>query len=401
MSEATWTIYPDGDRGHRTTANGDRFDASRHATETLEQFEYRLSWGRMDELIVDWIGYLTGDGDPDAARAPAGTINTYRSDCNCYLIPGLGDLWLTDASYDEYEAWGNGILKDKNLDRFKAAARTLDSLITWAFDKKRWPIDVAPFGGKEARNAYRNTKKRTTKKTRRTLNGRTRRKPGKVSLFDCPTIERTVEFGQHLGQAAADLWGEQARCLGDLPISLTATGSRIATGYALHADDFSLETLTAHLVDQIDRSRPFELPTGDLSDWEPPLQLIKQKDEDGYTVGLWPEMVPILEPILERARDTDGWLFAAAQPKNVWALNAFEALYRTLRTGEYDYPWSSQWHRHAYASWSLAPVDLGGEGWDIATVAACLGDNIDIVQKTYLHASSNPTGHPGPRRRRR
>jgi hypothetical protein len=58
-------------------------------------------------------------------------------------------------------------------------------------------------------------------------------------------------------------------------------------------------------------------------------------------------------------------------------------------------------HRHAYASWSLAPVHDGGKGWDVATVADCLGDNIDIVTKTYRHAATTPAGRPAPRRRRR
>jgi hypothetical protein len=399
VSEATHTVYDGGDRGHRVTSKGARIDADRRSNETVDDFETRLAFGRLDEHLIDWLDELGGSGDPGRATVPTGTFDTYRSDANCYLLPGLGDLWLVDATYARYRDWGDEIVTTKNLGRLKAATRTLDSFITWAFYNDRWPIHVAPFGGKEARAAYRTTKTKTTRRTRRTLNGRTPTKKGKLSLHDCPTIERTLEFGEVLGQAAADRWGEGARCLGDVPIALYATGSRIATGYAFHNDSFSPQTGTVHLVDQIARKVAWTRPRGDLAAWEPPLTLIKQKHDDGYTALLWDEMVPIVEEIMERAESTGGWWFAAAQPDNDWPLDAFERLYLEVRRSA-NYPFVTQMHRHAYASWSLAPVPDGGHGWDVATVAGCLGDNIDIVTKTYLHASNNHAGRRFPRRRR-
>ena len=309
-------------------------------------------------------------------------------------------MWLVDATYDVYTAWCDQIVKTKNLGRLKAATRTLDSFITWAFASKRWPLHVAPFGGKEARCAYRTTKKRTARSTRRTLNGRTRRKRGRLSLHDCPTIKQTLDFASVLGDAAAQRWGEEARCLGDVPIAQYATGARIATAFAFHNDLFSLETATAHLVDQIDRRTPWTDLSVDPARWEPPMTLIKQKHEDGYTTLLWDEMLPILDPIIDRAEGPGGWWFACAQPGNVWPLDAFERLYLEVRRAA-KYPFVTQMHRHAYASWSLAPIHDGGKGWDVATVAGCLGDNIDIVTKTYLHAGTNPAGRAQPRRRRR
>ena len=52
--------------------------------------------------------------------------------------------------------------------------------------------------------------------------------------------------------------------------------------------------------------------------------------------------------------------------------------------------WTFHWLRHAYASWSLLPRDLGGYGFAVASVQAWLGHaKPSTAQDMYLARQPN------------
>ena len=66
---------------------------------------------------------------------------------------------------------------------------------------------------------------------------------------------------------------------------------------------------------------------------------------------------------------------------------------------ECGYPYTSHWHRHAYASLNLAPISDGGYDRGVPKVAEWLGDTPTSVVKTYWHSVSEVV-HTGWSRRR-
>lgn len=384
MSEPTWTIYPDGERGHRITRIGERLDATRRADETVEAFERRLAHGRMDELIFDWIADISGDGDPDAAEAPVLTVRQYRSDANELIIGHLGGQWLTDCTLAVYKKWATKVIKEHHVDRFAAAAaRTLNSCLTWAHDNGRWPSDHAAFGGTDARKAVVHRRRRA-KSAPTNPHGR----DDLVSLEDCPLFEEAAAFGMCLGDAAVERWGEQARPLGRFPEVEYLTGTRVAECFALHTRHFKLRSESAHVKWQIDRSKAWTKPNlADLSRFGPPRVLAKTGLPNGHPVQLWEWGIEILAGIVAVADEHyGGWLFAACLPQYARPLDEFERFYREVRNRkDVAYPFTSHWHRHAYASYNLASEMQGGYERSVDDVADWLGDHPDTIRRTYAH----------------
>lgn len=384
MSDATWTIDPSGMSGHRITATGDRIDADRRENETLEAFEQRLAYGRIDELIIDWICTLEGNGDPDAAEAPALTVRQYRSDSNVLILPRLGGHWLVDCDLAAYRTWATKVTKSHGVDRFAdAAARTLNACLTWAHVNDRWPSDHAAFGGFDARKAVV-LKRRRSQRTP----SKPKQRASLISLEDCPMFDVTQEFGWHLAEAAVELWGEQARPLGKLPEVQTLTGTRIAEAFVLHTGEFNLSAAQAHVTWQTNRDASWKKQP-DLADFDPPRILAKTGLPDGHPVALWEWGMPILDEVLDHADEHHGgWLFAACIPNSKRPLDRFETLYREVRRRhDVSYPFTSHWHRHAYASYNLAPENRGGFDRSIDEVAEWLGDDPGTVRDTYEHSS--------------
>lgn len=373
MSEAK-ALHHSGGRATRVTANGDRITTRRRNDETPEAFAARVEWGRFDELVIDFCH----DG---REKTDAGTLRQYRSDFNVLLLPLFGDLWLTectDSAYDKLLA----IADTRSHNAYERAHRTLGALITWAVRKKRWPTHVPAFGGSEYRRVVHRDKVRSAPVDAQS--GR-----GQIKIEDCPTWAETVEFADALGDAAAEEWGPHARALGRVPIVQYATGARIATAFAFHADQLRLRTGHVHLRWQIDRNTSWA-PVQSVTPregWQPPLKLIKQRRPDGHDAGLWDsvrhELVDLAEAATARR---GGWFFATLIPDCKRPLDRFEVLEREVRK-QVGYRWTSHYHRHAYASWNLTPRSDGGYGRSLRTVAEWLGDGVNITARTYWHPS--------------
>lgn len=378
----TWTVWPDGDRGARTISTGDRITARRRSDETAEAFAERLRWGRLDELIIDWVRHLKADS-PKAKL----TTRQYRSDCNAVILPELGDLWLVDCDATRWRTFARSLAKRQGVGRLEDAQRTVGALITWALDEDRWPA-LPAFGGQERRRAIQKSVVSYAPVTSARSGKR------RIKTSDCPTVEQTWDFADALGDAAAAKWGEDARPVGDVVRAQYLTGARIATAFAFAATDFDLDRRLAFIHRQVDRTASWAIKGLDaeaLKSFVPPLELVKQKNPDGHEASLWEWADDDIARILGQTDGRSEWLFATCIP-SARPLDAFEQLYREVRR-EKDYKWTSHWHRHAYASLNLAPICEGGYGRGVATVAGWLGDGIKVVQDTYWHPSTDaPSG---------
>ena len=382
-----WTIFDDGDRGYRITNYGDRLEARRRRDETINEFERRLAHGTLKELIVDYIAYLK------ARRTPAGTVNTYRSNFNAHILDAVGNRWLVDCDYDTYTTFLTRVLDECGAGRFLAISRTMGALAGYGHAMNRWPPGHEPFGGTETRIKWEQS-------IRRSL-GVDWNDKGLITLEDCPLENEVITYGDFLSDAFAATFGEETRVLGRMPLLGLYTGTRIASTFALHADDFNTARRFVHVRWQVDRTRPWKpIPAGgaELSSYRPPLAPEKQGRKNGYRAALWGYTIPALDELLEEARaNRGGWLFAAAPLGFKRPLDEYERFERAARKAYGNYRWTHHWGRHTYASTNLSPPDPGdgiraGFGRSVHQVANYLGDRVKTVERTYWHPPSSDHG---------
>lgn len=349
---------------------------ARHG-ETAEQLEWRQRWGRFDELAVDFTADTAGE-------VPDNTHNTHRSGLNSLLLPVVGDLWLVDCDRDALRTVVRHAATRGDT-RPRAALSVLGTIIGWAMadDVRRWPPGHPPFGGAEVLRAAR----RTDKRVRATAD----RGGGQIRYRDCPTIEQTWEYAEAVRAEAVHRWGPDAAHLGELPKTQYVTGTRIAETVALHSERYAPDTRT-YLVDrQIARREPWEahapMPTGPT----------KNRYPRHAAVWDWAAEEFLDELVHDAATQRNGLLFAPPTRQHRAWLATLEELLRDVARST-GYPYTTQWHRHAYASLNLARTTEGGYDRSVPVVAEWLGDTIESVTKTYWHAT-NTTTSPWSRHR--
>jgi hypothetical protein len=121
---------------------------------------------------------------------------------------------------------------------------------------------------------------------------------------------------------------------------------------------------------------------------------------------VWEWAIPYLDDFYNRAARERGGCAFATLIDSKRPLDRIETLLRDVRHDpSVNYPWTSHWHRHAYASLNMASREDGGLNRSPATVAGWLGDGIEVVERTYWHGAGNPepgwSATPPPRRVRR
>jgi hypothetical protein len=371
-----WVPWTEG-RWARRRGGREPVIARRRDRETSVEFINRLRWGRIDELACDFAADLAG-------RIPDGTLNTYRSDLNAILLPRIGDHWLVDCDNEAHANLVDSITTEANLIRLRAGERTLGALITWAHNKRRWPDDRPAFGGREPRAARVKSKVSATPVDVADVKSL-------ITLEDCPTFNETAAYGEAVGDAAAQQWGEAARILGELPKVQYLIGGRISATFASHASGWHRALQSVHIVFQVNRSRSWPTLTTELDRFKPPLILDKAKMPEGRYARVWEWAVPYLDEFyLRAARERGGWAFATLIDSKR-PLDRVEKLLRDVRADPtVNYPWTSHWHRHAYASVNMASREDGGHNRSPATVAGWLGDGIEVVERTYWHGAGEP-----------
>lgn len=347
--------------------------------ESPEQREWRQRWGRLDELAIDFVT----DTAPEPNEPGWGTHRTHRSQLNSLILPVLGETWLVDCGYDALAK----VLDHagaKGVTRQEAALSMLGSLVTWASqsDVRRWPDGHAGFGGPVTLRAERRRVRRTT-----AADG-TR---GLIRHTDCPTVEQTWAFADHVRAAAIAGWGKEAAYLGEFPKVQFVTGSRIAEAIVLHSDNYSPDDFKFWIDVQWDRATPWT--TGDM-----PTVPVKNSRPRSAQVWQWAAEEFLDDFVVQARAERDGRLFdPPTRQRRSW-LPSFEAFLRDV-AAQHGYPYTPHWHRHAYASLNLAPVSDGGYDKGVPKVAEWLGDTPTSVVKTYWHSVSDTIDTSWSRRR--
>ena len=272
---------------------------------------------------------------------------------------------------------------------YRRVVRTLGAVMTWARREKLWPMGWLPFGDPLSQRAAH----KQFFSLGRAYDAQTSRTQGLIDISLCPTITQTRKFGEALTAAAVNRWDDSAAYIGQAPLVQFITGCRVSELLVCHADQFSLDgpaatlTVAAQLGDGgwrvSGRGRHGVVGAPTL---KPP------KNKSPRQVELWPWAVgPISEACDEARAERDGWLFAPPRPIKAWA-RGFIDVYAAAAI-ESGYPFTSHWHRHAFASYNLAVRSQGGYGRNPRQVADWLGHaNVALTTRTYWHPTPNEPG---------
>lgn len=335
--------------------------ARRRPSENDATFEARRRAGRFDDACVAFIDFARRIYAPN-------TVRDYRRDLNA-LLDLYGDRWVADLTARDFDR-ALAIFAEQAPSKPRAIIRTVGSFLAWATSPEadRLDRDHAVFGGTygvSARNKTANPS-RTTKRIR---------------MQDTPTWDQTLELSEVFTRTVVDRWGPEAAYLGALPLIQHATGTRFREALVLTADDFLLDQRIVQIRRQWEEGTPFTDRYGAIPDRE-----VKNHKYHEALIWGW-ALEEGLRQVIEdaRTRHPNGWLFAppeTAKRVRTWDKNLMEKMNKDMKALS---GYTSHYHRHAYATQMLAPPEEGGYGRSVPTVAACLGDTVAEVVKTYWH----------------
>lgn len=307
------------------------------------------------EVARDWIAAISEGTKP-------GTLKAYRSDVNCYILPSVGRLAVSDLSIQAFAAVVDGVeAKRLKVQTLNGAIRTLNALTSWAeprglFPEGAWGTDVR--------------RRSVVKAARRRL--RSSKQSGPISVDMVPSFDDVAAFADEMEKAWPGRGASFVRIM-------AASGLRISEALGLSVEMVDVENCTIRVERQADRLAPWPAVG-------PP------KDDETRTVLCWHRVQADLRSVVEAA-DEDGWLFPPFEPeRQKWWTNRLTELLRVARSsaGWVDRGWTNHWLRHHYASFSLAPPPLGF-GLPATVVQESLGHHsLSVTLNTYTQHVADP-----------
>lgn len=309
----------------------------------------------LGEVARDWILAISDGTKP-------GTLKTYRSDINCYIIPAVGRIPVSELSIQAFAAVVDGVeAKRLKVHTLNGAIRTLNALTSWA--EPRGMIPEGAWGTDVRRRSV-------VKSARRRL--RTAKGSEPISIDMVPSFGDVEALAGELEKAWPGTGARFVRIL-------AASGMRISEALGLKATDVDAENCTIRVERQADRLAPWPAVS-------PP------KDEEARTVLCWHRVQADLRYVVEAAVE-GGWLFPPFAPeRQKWWTNRITELLRDARSsaGWVEHGWTTHWLRHHYASFSLAPPPTGF-GLPATVVQQSLGHHaLSVTLNTYTQHVADP-----------
>lgn len=337
-------------------------------------------------VMVAWMFY-------DAPRLSPGSFPSYAGDIKT-IDKAIGRTPLS-ACHDHvvYQQLFTALDQaGASESKRRCVARTLGSICTWAQGTKWWPHRHDMFGHGAARGKI----KRSAFRAGAEADAKAGRTSPPIEAKDCPSVEETLAFCQTLRDVCTDRWGPNAGYLAGYPITQYVTGGRYLEVFAYEPSAFNLASScpTIDIRFQVNKYVPYE-------DGRPSLKL--PKNGAARRAGIWDWATEELERIVADAcQHRRPFLFMAPSPDLSTFTRQFLSAYQVAQEAA-EYPYTSHWHRHAYASFNLATPVEGGYGRSLKVVSGWLGHTkTDITASRYWHPQPAEQGwsshRPGERR---
>lgn len=361
---AYWPSGVPGMGKRRFKRTRDANEAARVAEQLRAELNLRAtatgrSLSTYQRLAIDCLAY------DEAVGTPTGSIKQYRSNWNTWMPRETAFTGCNELTIMQWTEIFDGIVENGGSEStVLAVARTLGHF--HRFGLPRGFFVSSPFAPAELRRAV-------VKKARQDAANENPPKP--IELRDCPTPAAVDAYADELER----LWPGYGQRFVLLDF---ATGLRAMETLGLRdlPDDKSLwdpVESTIAVNHQLDRYVAKPTLTG-------------PKYGKRREALAWQAYADVIDSLVADAKATDGWWFPANTHHN-WANTVDEMLKQARAAAGWDQ--NHHWTRHAYASWSLAPREAGGYGWDVQTVSDSLGhSSTTVTNNTYRHAA------PGARR---
>jgi integrase len=334
----------------------ERCDSAAHALERAVEIRAQLLLGSgtavstgssLDQVMCAMRDHMT------ARERPAGTVNQYRSNWNCWVPPAVRATPCSAAQLQHWSAvFDHIVATGGSKATVRAVARTLGSVITFGVERGFF-LQAHPFGPPLQRKAV------VSRATRDARPPTSRRYTGVAIAEDIDAYARAFEtlypgYGFRLVHLAL------------------ATGLRIQELLALRSDRIDLETGIVEVLEQLDLSRPWpatKLPKG----------------EKTRTSIVWGSYLHIAETLVQdsQSRQVDrSWLFPRHNSMRGWGAKANRLA--SLAAKNSGVGWTHHWLRHTFASVSAAPPPEGF-GFALASVAFWMGhEDSGITVANYV-----------------
>ena len=272
------------------------------------------------------------------------TTDQYRSNFNTWMPADIALTRCSELNLLHWNAIFSGALEEgASHTTIGAVARTLGSLIDFGLKHGYFPTE--PFGEPRMKKAI--VKDCRTRAANR--DGRSER----IELRHCPTPDDVDEYAAALESFYP---GYGAR----LAHLTWACGGRINEMLGLRAGDLDPANLVVRIERQLNRSSAWPAT-------KPP------KNHRSRSAELWSFATETAESLIHDAGRPDAFLFPPLPGVTNWSDNLSHLATKAARSCSWKDRWSFHWLRHAYATYSLAPVQAGGFDLGVAAVQHSLG----------------------------
>lgn len=318
------------------------------------------AWGTLDEAMQDMLIQMRAAGDPE------GTTRQYKSNWNTWVPEDVGGTRCLEVGIEHWTAIFDHANAEKAGDgTILSIARTLGSLMKWGVGHGYFGTE--PFGGQlHRRYAVGRARKRARIHTAERID----HFPPSI----CPQIADVEKFALAFEHVYPG-YGYR------LVILAFATGLRINELLALRHDSIDLKTNEIVVDWQLDRYAP----------WPAQRRPKGGKPRTGFIWSAYLEIAESLsaDSLARPAGDPEyGRFFPRHRSVKAWADRAGKLAGEARDASGWDYTF--HWLRHAYASYSLAPVTAGGYGFAVASVQHWLGHaKPSTTQDMYVERQAN------------
>lgn len=301
-----------------------------------------------------------------SVESAEGSIRQYRSNWNTWIPDEVALTRCADADITTWtRIFDHANAEGASESTVRSIGRTVGTLAKWGIS--RGYFGPEPFGGVLHRRVVLSEARTVAHVVAAEIRG-------DYSPAMCPTVADVEKF------AAA--FEEVYPGYGERLVKLAfGSGLRINELLALEHDSIDLETNIISVDWQLDRYKHW-----------PACRLPKYKKT--RKAFLWSVYLDVARSLVEEslARDPDdpeyGRLFPRHRSTIAWADQAGKLSGEAIKS--VGWAWTFHWLRHAYATYSLLPVDLGGYGFAIASVQAWLGHaKPSTTQDMYVHRTSD------------
>lgn len=303
-------------------------------------------------------------------RGDGSTIDQYRSNWNRWVPESVGATLCVDVSIQQWAAIFDGaVAGGASLSTVRNVARTLNSFMSWA-DDRGYFVESEPFGEPRRRQRIVADARRACPQP--VNDGES------ITMDLCPSTRDVMRFATSFEKVYPG-FGYRLVMLG------FGTGLRINELLALRHDSIDLDTGEVSVLAQLDRSRAW-----------PATKLPKGKKT--RTAVMWAAMQEVAASLVADSLSLPlddphhGWLFPRHRSTVGWATQSGRLATEAARAC--DWEWTFHWLRHAYASYSLAPVSADGFGLPSKSVSVWLGHaRPSITHDMYVERQPNDVAH--------